>query len=136
VIEIATEEARKKILQLKPGDVWNLYREEIIGGKLYKTDLFNLLFWDETLSQNRERFIKKHPDIANKKINGGKFILNPSEIKLTIKDFEEINASIRTRVNKDYELQELMKEGRNLYKQAERVGNSINELIEKTSKKI
>jgi len=136
LVEVVTEEEKKKVSQLGSRGPWSLWFEGKIGGKYYKVDLFKLLFWDHTLAQDKERFIEKTPDIANEELTECKVVLGgTSESKLTENDFEEMNTSIRKN-SEDCKLQQLVKEARALYQDAEFIENKIDKLIEKTSKEI
>ena len=104
---------------------------------LLVANLFQLLFWDETLDQFRERFIKKTPTLPNTNITQGAFIVNGVELKsFSEEDFEEINTAIRNRVNEDPDLRQLRDEGKDLYEQAEQIEKRIDFLIKKTSKEL
>lgn len=68
LIEMVGKEVKKRMSQLNQDSVWGAYFQGKIGGELCKIDLFQLLFWNETFDQHKDRFIEENPTLRNKKL--------------------------------------------------------------------
>jgi len=87
------------------------------GRRILSSHFISTSFWDETLDQYKERFIRENPDIPNEEFTDCKFVLeNGTEMGLIENDFEEIRTLIRKGVSKEPNLQQLVREGRDLKK--------------------
>ena len=134
LIEMVEREEKKKITQLGSEGVWGVCFHGRVGGKFCQVTLFELLFRDETFDQYIERFIEENPDLPNRKIEGDFTVLNTST-KLSKRDFEEINISVKRATDEDPGLQQLVNEGRALYENAEIVENTLNKIVKRALNK-
>ncbi|HEB13590.1 MAG TPA: hypothetical protein ENI13_01270 [candidate division CPR3 bacterium] len=135
LLETIEKEEKKKVPQLGSEGVWSVHFDGRIGGESCKITLLQLLFWNETFDQYKERLIRDNPILPNRKIDGDFMVPNTST-KLNKRDFEEINTSIKRAIGEDRELQQLINEGGTLYENAEVVENTLNKFVKRTLKKI
>ena len=135
LIEIVEREEKKKVPQFGSEGAWGVCFHGRVGGKFCQVDLFELLFRDETFDRYLERFVKENPDLPNRKIEGDFMVLNTSA-KLSKKDFEEIDTSIKRVIDEDSELKQLLNEGRALYENAGIVENKLTNIINRILEKI